>query len=79
MAGEGFGMSLLMRHVHVLVFPDGLKMDMETGLNVEEGDLLSSEQLGITSEPSGKYIVKWIDDADSDQYPHNRYYHLQKF
>jgi hypothetical protein len=68
-----------MTHVHILVFPDGLKQDMETGLNVQEGALLSSEQLGITSEPSGKYIVKSIEDVDSGQIPVTRYYHLQKF
>lgn len=72
-------MSILMSHVHVLMFPDGLKMDMETGLNVSEGDLLSSEQLGITSEPSGKWIVQRIEDEQTDEYPKNRFYYLQRF
>lgn len=73
-------MSVLMRYRYQLVFPDGLIQDLETGLlDVQEGDLLSSEQIGITSEPSGKWLIKRIEDYDPGAYPHIRNFYLERF
>lgn len=72
-------MSLLMRYVYTLVFPDGLRQALETGpTDVQVGDLLSSEQLGITPEPTGKWQVTAIEVLPGPP-PQHVEYHLRRF
>lgn len=72
-------MTMLMKYVYRLVFPSGLVQDLETGLKAQEGDLLSSEQLGITEEPTGKWLIRRIEEIDPGEYPHVIAYHLERF
>jgi hypothetical protein len=73
-------MAIIMRARHVLVFPDNLTMDLEYAPeNLREGELLSSEQLGITSEPSGKWLIRKVEEEDPGEFPHTCYYYLEKF
>lgn len=72
-------MTMLMKYRYQLVFPDGLIQDLETGLKEGQGDLLSSEQLGISEEPAGKWVIKRVEEIDPGDYPHVISYYLERF
>ena len=73
-------MSNILTHRHFLVFPDGLVQELEwTPGELHEGDLISSEQVGSSIEPGGKYMIRRIVDEDPGEYPHYRKYYLERF
>ncbi len=72
-------MSVIFSHVHRLVLPDGTVQELEWPPEVGEGDLIASTGAGITNEPTGKFVVKWIEDRRPDAGPVERYYHLEWF
>lgn len=73
-------MTMLFRTRHVLVFPDGLMMDLEFEPDVQEGDLIPPERYGISEGPTGhKWMVRRIEEEDPNEYPHIRSYFLEPF
>lgn len=73
-------MSIMFEHKHVLLLPDGTKQELEWPPRVQEGDLVSSEALGITPEPDGKYIVAKVEELrEQDGAPYILMYHLERY
>ena len=73
-------MGIIFATRHKLVFPDGLVQDLEyPPPEAREGDLLSSEQVGTSAAPDGKFLITRIEDSDPGEYPHDRYYYLEPF
>lgn len=71
-------MSILLTRRDLVVYPDGLVQDMEGGVEATVGDLLPSEHLGITSEPTTKWRVARIEEK-GQTYPRNRYFYVEPF
>jgi hypothetical protein len=63
-----------------LVFPNGEMQELEwTPEDWREGDMVSSERVGATVEPGGKYLIRRIVHEDAGEYPHAKKYFLEKF
>lgn len=73
-------MSIILTHRHFLVFPNGELQELDwLPEDWHEGDLISSERVGATVAPGGKYMIRRIVHEDPGEYPHAKKYFLEKF